>query len=68
MHVPSKVICPLSFIGFIIAFLVWLVILLMINRVCTMVSKIDFNLRIYQNFIKCVYNYEMGGISSCVLV
>ncbi|MBR9667104.1 hypothetical protein CWB31_15380 [Bacillus cereus] len=60
MHVPSKVICPLSFIGFIIAFLVWVVILLMINRV--------FNLRIYQNFIKCVYNYEMGGISSCVLV
>ncbi len=33
-----------------------------------MVSKIDFNLRIYQNFIKCVYNYEMEGISSCVLV
>lgn len=33
-----------------------------------MVSKIDFNLRICQNFIKYVYNYEMGGISSCVLV
>ncbi|QFQ24989.1 hypothetical protein DDE73_09380 [Bacillus thuringiensis] len=59
---------PLSLIEFIIAFLVWLVILLMINRVYKMVSKIDFNLRIYQNFIKCVYNYEMGGISSCVLV
>ncbi|RGP96663.1 hypothetical protein D1166_28785 [Bacillus sp. ISO11] len=44
---------PLSLIGFIIAFLVWVVTLLVINRV--------FNLRIYQNFIKYAYNYKMGG-------
>ena len=30
-----------------------------------MVSKIDFNLRIYQNFIKCVCNYEMGDFFMC---